>query len=142
MAFLVLHRLDPDVLRILCAQSQRQLPDVAMRIVPRLASAQESENQDLVLLHGRWSGEVIVALSAREYAPCQRQQSSAQCDQTESAAEADHPSHTDYLPVKVPRFMNRPAPVLPLNSLFSTMTRPRDSTVSVTPVTRHPSYAL
>src|SRR5262249_32050899 len=139
VAFPVLHCLDADFIRMLCAQFQRQLPNVAMRIVPRLASTEESENQDLVPLHGRRSGEVIVALSALENAACKRQQSAAQADQTESLAEADHPSHTDYLPVKAPRFMNRPAPALPLNSLFSTITRPRDSTVSVTPLTRHPS---
>src|SRR5262249_11915875 len=124
MAFPVLHGLDPDFIRILRAQFQRQLPDVAMWIVPRLAPTEESENQDLVLLHGRRSGEVIVALSARENAACERQQSGAQGDQTESPAEADHPCHTDYLLVKVPRFMNRPSPALPLNSLFSTSTGP------------------
>src|SRR5262249_57480295 len=74
MAFPVLHGLDPDFIRILRAQFQRQLPDVAMWIVPRLAPTEESENQDLVLLHGRRRGEAIVALSARENAACTRPQ--------------------------------------------------------------------
>src|SRR5262245_46471464 len=42
----------------------------------------------------------------------------------------------------VPRFRNRPSPAFPLKVPFSTMTLPRESTVSVTPRTLRPSYAL
>jgi hypothetical protein len=56
-----------------------------------------------------------------------------------AAAHESASSRVFHRPANVPRFKNRPAPALPLNSLFSTITRPRDSTVSVTPFTRHPS---
>src|SRR5262245_48508484 len=39
----------------------------------------------------------------------------------------------------VPRFRNRPSPAFPLKIPFSTMTLPRESTVSVTPRTLRPS---
>src|SRR5262245_37183069 len=102
MAFLILHRFDADHVRILPTQFQRQFPDVAMRIVPRLASAEESENQDLVLLQGRRGCEVIVTLPSREGASCERQQSGAQSDQTESSTEVNSSIHTDHFPMKVP----------------------------------------
>src|SRR6476620_11518460 len=43
---------------------------------------------------------------------------------------------------RVPRFRKAPLPGLPVNWPFSMMTRPRDSTVSATPVTSRPSYGL
>src|SRR5262249_6590731 len=42
----------------------------------------------------------------------------------------------------VPRFKKRPAPDLPFHSPCSTITLPRESTISVAPLTVQPSYAL
>src|SRR5262249_43808790 len=42
----------------------------------------------------------------------------------------------------VPRLRNLPSPALALNSPFSMITLPRDKTISVTPRTFRPSYAL
>ena len=42
----------------------------------------------------------------------------------------------------VDRLRNDPPPLRPTNSPFSITTRPRDSTVSVAPVTWRPSYGL
>src|SRR5262245_796858 len=73
MAFLVLHRFDPDIVRVLRPQFQSQSAHVATRVVPGLSPAQEPDDQDMLLLDRRLGGEVMVTLPAHENASCERQ---------------------------------------------------------------------